>query len=345
MSDVVDPVLKPRIEEVPPGCEDAVARFRETLVWDNLLPWLLGNSAAIDAILPRYHRVGVDFVSLTVPDRSPEEARQGIASVHAQVAERGDWLAIATSVADVEDARDAGKLAVGINFQETLPFGRDLGLIREFYNLGVRQALLAYNNRNLVGDGCAEPDDAGLSLFGREVVREMNAVGMFVDGSHSGYRTTMEAMELGEAPFVFSHSNPFGVRPHYRNIRDDQIRACAATGGVIGINGVGYWCGDDDASTEAIFACLDYTVQLVGPDHVGLGFDYIYDLDDLIAWVRADPIAWPPYEGEWMRRHNYAGPEQMVELVKVMTEHGYPDDAVVGILGGNWAALARKVWK
>jgi membrane dipeptidase len=173
----------------------------------------------------------------------------------------------------------------------------------------------------------------------------MNRVGMLVDGSHSGYRTTMDAMEVCEAPFIFSHSNPFSVRPHYRSIKDDQIKACAATGGVIGINGVGYWVGDNDAPTEAIFRCLEHTVNLVGPDQVGLGFDYVYDLDQLIDWVRMAPLTWPPYEGEHMVKHNYAGPEQMVDLVQMMLDHGYPDDAIRGILGENWRRLCAKVWR
>ncbi len=344
---VHDPVLKPRIETIPPVSDKALALFRDNLVWDNLMPWISGmNGPDIDKILPRFHKTGVDFVSLTVASRDDLEGTLAqLTYTRRQIRERSDYLAFAKSTADIESARRAGKLALGFNFQETLPFGRKLDNIQLFYDLGVRQALLAYNNRNFVGDGCAEPADAGLSLYGREVVREMNRVGMLVDGSHSGHRTTMEAIELCQGPFIFSHSNPFAVRPHYRSIKDDQIKACAATGGVIGINGVGYWVGDNDASTEAIFRCLDYTVELVGPGHVGLGFDYVYDLQGLIEWARAAPLIWPAYQGEWMVKHNYAGSEQMVALVQMMLDHGYADDAIVGILGRNWAQLADKVWK
>lgn len=220
-----------------------------------------------------------------------------------------------------------------------------MDLIQVYYDLGVRQTLLAYNQKNLVADGCAEPANGGLSNFGRAVIKEMNRVGMLVDGTHTGHRSTMEAMEISEAPFIFSHSNPYAVRPHYRSIKDDQIKACAATGGVIGINGAGFWVGDMDASTEAIFRCLDYTVELVGPEHVGIGFDYIYDIDSLINFARQQRFVWPPFEGEEMVKHNYAGSEQMVELVQMMIDHGYPDDAIVGILGENFARVAAAVWK
>jgi membrane dipeptidase len=342
-----DSTLKPRIETVPPVSDDALRLFATSLVWDNLLPWGPElNGPDVDHILPRYHAVGVNFASLTVAVRdSTEKALSQIGQARAQIRERAGYLTLAFSTRDIQAAREAGRLAVGFNFQETLPFGTNLDTIQLFYDLGVRQALLAYNGRNFVGDGCAEPDDAGLSRFGRAAVSEMNRVGMLVDGSHSGYRTSMEAAEMSEAPFIYSHSNPFAICPHYRSIRDDQMKACAATGGVIGINGVGYFVGDNDASTEAIFRCLDYAVELVGSEHIGLGFDYIYDLDNIVAWREAAPLIWPAYEGRMMPKHNFAGPEQMVDLVQVMLAHGYPDDAIVGILGGNWERVARKVWK
>jgi len=344
---MVDPVLKPRIETVPPVSERAMNLFRTSLVWDNTLPWTMtGNAVDIDHILPRYHATGVNFISLTVDFRVPiERTIASIAQTNRQVRERSDYLVLASTIEGIRRAKDAGKLALGFNLQDTLPYGTNLDSVQLLYDLGVKQAVLAYNNRNLVGDGCAEPADAGLSLFGRALIREMNRVGVIVDGSHSGRRTTMEAMEIGQAPFVFSHAIPFAVRPHYRNISDEQIRACAATGGVIGINGVGYWIGDNDASTEAIFRALDYAVELVGSEHVGLGFDYVYDLDMIIKWVRADPIMWPAYEGEWMPKHNFAGPEQMVGLVQLMLDHGYQVAAITGILGANFERVAKAVWK
>lgn len=344
-----DPELKARITEIPDVTEKAQSLFKDGLVWDNLMPWVPGdNIDYIDVLLPRFRDVGVNFISLTLAAGSGSSINntlRTIARVRREIRERSDWLVLATSVDSIREAKANNKLAVNFNFQETLPFEDSVDLVQAYYDLGVRQALLAYNQKNLVGDGCAERTDAGLSRFGVEIVKEMNRVGMLVDGSHSGYRTTMDAMEICEAPFIFSHSNPHGIRPHYRSIKDDQIKACAQTGGVVGINGVGYWIGDMNASTDAIFRCLDYTVQLVGADHVGLGFDYVHDLDKLIDHVRKAPLVWPPYEGEKMVKHNYAGAEQMVELVQMMLNHGYPDNTVVGILGKNWARVCDQVWK
>jgi membrane dipeptidase len=346
---MIDAVLKPRIEAVPPVSAQALQLFRKSLVWDALMPWSVGTNAGhMDTVLGRYHRNGVNFVSLTMSvgrkvSRDGVEADLG--AFRKELEARSNYLVFCDSTAQIRAAQASGKLGIGFNFQETLPFGTDLGNIAKFYQLGVRQALLAYNIRNFVADGCAEPSDARLSMFGVEVVKEMNRVGMLVDGSHSGYRSTMHAMEICDAPFVFSHANPFAVRPHYRSIKDEQIRACAATGGVIGINGVGFWVGDNDASTEAIFRCLDYTVELVGPRHVGLGFDYVYDIESLMTYVDKASHVWPPYEGETIVKHNYAGSEQMVELVQVMLDHGYPTDSIVQILGGNWERVCQQVWK
>ncbi len=342
-----DVELKPRIEMIPDVSDRALRLFEESLVWDAILPWVPEmNAPDIDHILPRFHAAGVNFASLTLAARfDTRTAFANIARTKAQVRAQSDYLVEAATVAEIDDARAGSRLAVGFNFQDTMPFGIDLDNVQAFYELGVRQVGLAYNGRNFVGDGCAEPDDAGLSLFGRELIAEMNRVGMLVDGTHAGYRTSMEAIELSRAPFIFSHSNPSAIFGHYRNIKDDQIKACAATGGVIGINGVGYFVGDVDAPTEAIFRCLDYTVELVGVDHVGLGFDYVYDLDVAIQWVRLAPLIWPPYEGTAMPMHNYAGPEQMVELVELMVGHGYADEAITAILGGNWRRVADAVWK
>ena len=130
-----------------------------------------------------------------------------------------------------------------------------------YHRLGVRQALFADNLNNAAGGGCHD-EDRGLTDFGRAVVQEMNRAGMLVDCSHSAYRTTMEAMEVSSAPVVFSHSNPKALWDHGRNIRDDQIKACAATGGVVGVN--------------------------------GLGLDYAYGDVDLAEALSARPHYWPP---------------------------------------------------
>lgn len=325
---------------------EANNRLQGSLVWDNLLPWLpVYNIDAIDDILPAAKAAGVNFFSLSMAagagaSASLETIIERIARVKREIHARSDWLVFASTVADIRQAKADNKLAVNFNFQETLPFGRNLDLIPLFYDLGVRQTLLAYNQKNLVGDGCNERTDAGLSHFGVEVVKTMNRVGMLVDGSHSGHRTTMEAMELCDGPFVFSHSNPYGVYKHFRNIKDDQIDACVATGGVIGVVGAGAFLGDADASTESIFRCLDYLVERAGEQHVGLGLDYVHDAEAAYQMRLKAPTAWPNTQP-----YRYAGASQLADLTQMMIDHGYTDQTITGILGENWARVCEEIWQ
>ena len=192
--------------------------------------------------------------------------------------EASEDFVLAGSVSDVRAARSAGRMAVAFDLEGMNALDGDLDLLHLVHALGVRQILFAYNRNNLAGGGCHD-EDAGLTDFGRAAVREMNDLGILVDCSHCGYRTTMDAMELSCAPVIFSHSNPRALRDHERNIRDEQATACAATGGVIGVNGIGLFLGEDDIRTEALADHVEYLLDLVGPDHVGIGLDYFFEAD------------------------------------------------------------------
>ena len=143
-------------------------------------------------------------------------------------------------------------------------------MVSLYYELGVRWMLFTYNRNNALAGGCGD-EDGELTDFGREVLREMEHVGMVVCCSHIGERSAMEIMDLASRPVIFSHSNPGAVWPQARNISDDALRACARTGGVIGINGIGIFLGDNDASTELIARHIDYVVDLVRPITSGSG--------------------------------------------------------------------------
>lgn len=329
----------------------AAARLLATSdIWDMTLPWL-PIYWDMD-VLARYRRAGFTFVSLTLQDWPPtfDGTRQCIERFKKTAAAHADWLTFGASLAEIDKGRHEGKLVVGCNSQETRPVGEDLSRIEALRALGVTHMLLAYNVRNLVADGCAERADAGLSNFGRQVVREMNRVGMIVDCSHTGRRSSLEAIELSERPVIFSHSGAHAVCPHIRNIRDEQIRACAMRGGVIGVVGVGAFLGDLAARTESLFRHIDHISTLAGPEHVGLGTDYVRILparDFPSEWAIDDPLvrSWPDAANAWpdptgtqllVEESRCFGPEQLTQLIETMLAHGYPDEAVQGILGGNF---------
>jgi len=313
------------------------------VVCDMCLP----GSSSLDArekVLSRWVAAGFHFVSVTVAaDRwHLEQTVTAVAGERARYLRASDSVVLADSVAAIRRAKAEGKLAIGFNVQGTNGLNGNVHMVEAYRRLGVGQMLLAYNQKNMVGDGCHERTDAGLSRFGISVVREMNRVGMIVDCSHTGYRTTMDAMEASAAPVIFSHSNARSVRDHPRNIVDEQIRRCAQGGGVVGINGVGPYLGENDASPAAFFAHVDHVVQMVGPAHVGLGLDFVFYEEEFYARVRANPSRYPPEDYPIPLR--YFGPESLSPLVDLMARHGYGDAAIADILGGNFMRVAEKVW-
>lgn len=338
------PELRSHIRKRVSEC--AVSLFEDALVWDMTLPWSAGYTDE-DITLPRFKAAGVDFISLTVndfPGSLAGTARQ-IAAVVRHVRERSDTMVLVRSVGDIRRAREEGKLALAFNLQETNPLEGEVDFVQTYYDLGVRHMLMAYNQKNRVGDGCAERTDAGLSRFGVRVVQEMNRVGMLVDGTHSGYRTTMDAMDVSTAPFVFSHCLAHAIHPHYRNIRDDQIKACARTGGVIGVNGVSAFLEDATASSEAVVRHIDHIASLVGPEHIGIGLDYVRDTERLGAWAQANTDMWPHNEGKPLGDIVFAQPEQLLEIADLLLSRQYSETEVRGILGENFARVATQVWR
>lgn len=327
--------------------DKARAIYRSSLVWDMTVPY--GMQHATDGItLPRFKKAGFGLVSLTLGgDKTfgPEPALANISKVYAVCAKNPDLYVMVRTIDDVDRAQKEGKLAITINFQGTNVLANDPGLVEVFYRLGVRHMLMAYNQKNLVGDGCAERTDAGLSRFGLAMIKEMNRVGMLVDGTHTGYRTSMEAMEASTAPSIFSHCCAYSVFPHYRNIKDDQIRKCAETGGVIGVNGLGEFIDDMEATSESMFRHLDHIVNLVGPQHAGIGLDYVKDVAGFWKYVDDNPEAWPDNNGKANRHTKFVQPEQIEDLAELMCRKNYAEGDIRAILGGNFHRVCKQVWK
>ena len=301
---------------------------------------------AREAVLPRYVSSGIDFVSLTLADDWTwiEATFRFLAQERRRFLAEPDRYVLVESVDDIVRAKKEGKLAVGFNFQGTNALGGDLSLVEAYYKLGVRQMILAYNIRNLAADGCHEEADGGLSQFGADLVKEMNRVGMLLDCSHTGYRATMQALEITTQPAVFSHSNARALRDHARNIWDDQIKACAATGGLVGITGVGIFLGDDDASVETFMRHLDHMVEVAGLAHVGLGIDLVYDLEGWNQFFLANKDRyWRDYGDDPPAQ--FFQPEQLPALAEEMFRRGYTEADIRGIFGENYLRVAREVWK
>ena len=311
------------------------------LVWDTHACFPLNPNSDLTE-LQRYQNNGVTFVSLNIgmDMDSFENVIQVVARFRNYIASHPDRYLLALSVGDILAAKESGKLAIAFDLEGSEPLLGNINLVSFYYDLGVRQMLLAYNKDNRASGGCME-GNIGLTSFGKDVIREMNRVGMVVDVSHMGYRATMEAFEVSSKPVIFSHSNPKSLREHARNISDDQIKACAQTGGVIGINGIGDFLGG--TSSELIVQNIEYVLNLVGPEHVGIGLDYVIDKQEVLDYIKNNPDVFPA--DKIANFISFVEPEQLPEFTELLYQKGYNEQIISGILGGNFLRVARETWK
>ncbi len=324
---------------------EASALHQDALIWDchSCLPL----SPDIDlGVLTRHKKAGVDFVSINVGmDMNPlADVMRVLAAFRAWLRGHRDGYVLAGSVADVRQAKKDGKLAVAFDLEGSVPLTGQAEMVHLFHDLGVRQIHLAYNRNNDAGGGCHD-EDIGLTEFGHRVVAAINEAGMLMDCSHTGHRTSLDIMAASAKPVIFSHSNARALVDHQRNITDEQIDACVKTGGVIGVNGVGRFLGDEQAGTEAVLRHLDYLVERAGPDHVGLGIDYSYDMGVPSMPADTDRTYWWPknagYGGGAMK---IAAPEQFPGITEGLLAHGHGEAEVRAILGGNFLRVAEATW-
>jgi len=327
-----------------------LALLRSGIVWEShaCMPLRPGD----DSFLPQLERVrnaGIDVISLNVSFDviDPTDAFKVLATFRHWVRNHNKHYALADTVADIEAGKKSGKLSVVFDIEGGNAVAAHPGLVEVFYRLGVRWMLFAYNKNTKLGGGCMD-EDTGLTDYGRQIIDEMERVGMVLCCSHVGHRTALEAMEYSRHPVIFSHSNPSAVYAHVRNIPDDLIQACAMGGGVVNINGVGMFLGKDangrgDNRTETLLRHVDYVAELVGPAHVGLGLDYVFDMAELEGHLQKHPELFPP-DIRQPGGYTQVEPERFPIIAEGLLKRGYSDDEAQGILGHNNLRIARRVW-
>ncbi len=320
--------------------------FEQQVIWDDHAGF--GPDPSLDlSQLAIWKRAGVNYLSVDVGYDVMDwrDTLKSLAAFRRWIV-AAEGYRLVSSVAGVRRAKAAGELAVTFDLEGMNALDGSLDMVALYHALGVRQMLFAYNRNNLAGGGCHD-QDTGLTDFGRAVIGEMNRLGMIVDCSHSAYTTTMEAMELSSAPCIFSHSNPRALCDHQRNIRDDQARACAATGGVVGVVGIGIFLGANDIRTATLADHVAYYADLIGPRHVGIGLDYAFETEgggDLTQVTQRNPAYWPPDQYDWPRV-DCAHPSQLIELAAELIRRGWDEGDVAGVMGGNFMRVAEAVWK
>ena len=326
----------------------AAALHRDALVWDNHGCMPLETQALLAEYLPqltRYRDAGTDVVMINIGygEMTLGEHLERLAHLRRYVRAHPEHFVEALTVADVERAKASGRLAVGYDIEGMAPIQDELALISTFYDLGVRWMLIAYNRTNRIGGGCHDADP-GLTDYGRKALDEMARVGMVVCCSHTGYRTALDVMRHSKNPVILSHSNPRALKDHPRNVPDEILDACAATGGVVGINGIGLFLGDNDISSATYVRHVDYVAKRIGVEHVAIGMDYVFDQEgldaDLQKYKHTFPEGWGYDPGIRCKP-----PEELPEVTAGLLELGYSEDDVRAILGGNLLRVAKAVWK
>jgi membrane dipeptidase len=250
------------------------------------------------------------------------------------------------TAADIEIARQTGRTAIFFGSQNPSCIEDDIGLVEVLHRLGMRFMQLTYNNQSLLATGCYEAEDGGLSRMGREVVREMNRVGMVVDMSHSGDRSTLEAIEHSTRPIAITHANPASWHPARRNKSDIVLKALAESGGMLGLSLYPHHLkGGSACSLEAFCDMAARAVDVMGAGNVGIGSDLCQDQpDSIVEWMRvgrwtkaidygegsADAPGFPPMP-DWFGDNRDFG-----NIAEGLKNRGMSEAEVAGIMGGNW---------
>jgi membrane dipeptidase len=317
----------------------------EGVVWDNHACMPL---RADDSFLPELERVrrsGVNAVTLNIgfAEFSLLDHLRVISYMRQWLAKRPDEYRLVATVDDIRQCKRDGKLGVLFDIEGMCPVQDAPSFVQTFYELGVRWMLIAYNRNNRAGGGCLD-EDCGLTDIGRGIIDEMERVGMLLCVSHTGARTAAEALEYTRNPVIFSHSNAKAVTAHPRNISDDLMRACARKGGVIGINGIGPFLGSNDDMVGLFLQHVRHTADLVGPEHVGISLDYVFDTAEMDEFIENDPNRFPSGLST-QTGIKYIGPESMEQIAEGLARDKFSNKEIRGILGENWLRVASAVWR
>jgi len=247
---------------------------------------------------------------------------------------------------DIEKAHKENKTAIFFGFQNCSPIEDDIELVEACYELGARFMQLTYNNQSLLATGCYEQNDSGVTRMGRQVIKEMNRVGLVVDMSHSAERSTLDAIEISERPIVISHANPSFWHPALRNKSNEVLKALGESGGMLGFSMYPHHLKDSSNCTlESFCEMIASTADLMGIGHIGIGSDLCQNQpDSVVEWMR---------NGTWTKERDFgegsagsAGfPDQpswfrdnrdFSNIALGLKDVGFSDDEVAAVMGNNW---------
>ena len=297
------------------------------------------------------HAGGVNAVNCTCSVwEGMRETLVNIARWSGWFRENDDLILPVKVVADIERAKRENRVGIILGWQNTSALEDRADLVAVFKALGVGVMQLTYNTQNLVGSGCYESRDSGLSDFGREVIEEMNRVGVVVDLSHVGARTSEDAIRHSKVPVAYSHCCPAALLDHPRNKTDTQLRFIADHGGFVGVTTYPWFLPKgSDSSVDDCIAAVDYVIDQVGEDSVGIGTDFTQDQDAaFFDWLSLDKgHGRRLIVRDWDVAPQPIGFQRLSEfsnLTAAMVRYGWSERRIRKILGENWLSFLREVW-
>lgn len=302
-------------------------------------------------IFPALQASGVTALHLTAarPYYTLQEALHALYHYYTVIDTLGaQYIQIGVTADDIRRAKHANRIAVILGLQNTTLIGEHLHLLTILAQLGIRIIQLTYQNRNRVGYGCNEPHDGGLTPFGEHVVTEMNRLGLLIDLSHVGPQTTMDAIDRSSHPCAFTHTCAHALFPHIRNKTDAQLQALADKGGVIGVAAYSPFYHQRRRPTlEDYLNQIEYLVDLVGSDHVGMGLDLVFDRDPAYhaAVKQRYPEVVTSYHWDTIYPTGLESITHLPHITQGLVTRGYSNRDIKRILGANFLRLFAHVWK
>jgi membrane dipeptidase len=301
-------------------------------------------------IYPALKASGITAMNITIarPYYNFQETLSSLSHYYTVIDELGPKkIQVCRTTEDIKKAKKSNIISIIFGLQNLKPIEDNIHLLTILSKLGIRIIQLTYQNRNLVGDGCNEKNDCGLTRFGEKVVKEMNRLGLLIDLSHVGPQTTMDAIELSGKPCAFTHTCAKSHFDHIRNKTDEQLLALSEKGGVIGIAAYSpFYHHTIRPKVEDYLNQINYVADLVGVDHVGIGLDLVYNRDP--AFHENVKQTYPEVVMSYQWDNIY--PEGLEDITKLpnitegLVNRGYSKRDIKGILGENFLRLFQKVW-
>ncbi|MFB0995968.1 MAG: membrane dipeptidase [Porticoccaceae bacterium] len=296
---------------------------------------------------------GVHTIHVTIAYwENIRETLENIGTWNRHFINHADLIMPVRQAADILEAKRVGKVGIIFGFQNCSPIEDDVKMVEILHQLGVRIMQLTYNNQSFLATGCYEEQDGGITRFGRQVIKEMNRVGMVIDMSHSAEKSTLEAIEISERPIAITHANPTFFHKALRNKSETVIRAIGESEGMLGFSMYPFHLKNgSDCTLEEFCQMIGETVDMIGIDRVGIGSDLCLNWDyKVLEWMRsgrwttsvdhgegsAEKPSWPP-QPSW-----FSGSKDLHTIAKGLANQGFSDDDIAKVMGENWLSFFDK---